>query len=90
LFHCLANSAVSRYFTIMSNNTEQTNVIILHGFEKEEIYRLVKAIKSELGNNNEVAFAMTTATSLQTKLIDVIKDVQEEHDYFKRNPPKTS
>lgn len=73
------------------NNTDsKTKVVILHGFENDEIFAAMRAVKKELKENSEVAFALTTATSLETKLVDVIKDVQQEHAYFKKNPPKNS
>lgn len=63
------------------------NVVILHGFTKEQIFAVMHAIKRELGSSADVAFAMTTPHSLQMKLGDVVKDISQDHAYLKKNPP---
>lgn len=65
----------------------ETKVVIMHGFAKEQIFSLMRAIKREVGLDIEVAFAMTTERSLKMPLNDVIEDVTEEHHYLKSNPP---
>jgi hypothetical protein len=62
-------------------------VVILHGFEHEQIFAIMKAIKRELGPKEDIAFAMTTPNSLQMQLQAVVKDVAEEHAYLKKHPP---
>lgn len=62
-------------------------VIILHGFSREEIFTVIRAIKHEVGAPEDIAFAMTTPHSLTLKLAEVVKDVSEEHEYMKKNPP---
>lgn len=72
------------------NKEEITNerVVIIHGFTKEEIFSVMRAVKREMGVDSDIAFAMTTPKSVEMKLEDLIKDVREEHTYLKKNPPK--
>lgn len=62
-------------------------VVILHGFTNEQIFAILKAVKTEMGAKEDVAFATTTPNSLEMKLKEVVKDVSEEHAYMKKNPP---
>ncbi|WP_422477728.1 DUF3783 domain-containing protein [Pleomorphochaeta sp. DL1XJH-081] len=62
-------------------------VVILHGFTNEQIFAVLRAVKREIGTTEDVAFATTTAHSLEMKLKEVVKDVSEEHAYMKKNPP---
>jgi ribosomal silencing factor RsfS len=87
----LASVLKAHYHTVMDNKNKQTDkpkVVILHDFSHEQIFAIMKAVKQQVGMDVEVAFAMTTPTSLEWKLSDVVKDVQEEHLYLKENPPK--
>lgn len=61
-------------------------VVILHGFENEEIGRIMRGIKG-MYEKPDVIFAKTTNNSLQMKVEEVIMDLAEDHEYFKKNPP---
>jgi len=73
--------------TIDGQKQAEGKVAILHGFTREEIFAVMRAVKRELGPDKDVAFAMTTAHSLQLKLQDVVEDITQEHAYLKANPP---
>ncbi|MGI6433729.1 MAG: DUF3783 domain-containing protein [Sphaerochaetaceae bacterium] len=66
---------------------EKQQVIILHGFDKEAVFTLVRAIKREAGAEADIAFAMTTPNSLTMKLGDVVQEVAADHAYMKANRP---
>ena len=70
-----------------NRQTEDTKVVILHGFTKEQIFAVMRSVKRELGPEADVAFAMTTAHSLEMKMGDVIGDIAGDHAYLKKNPP---
>jgi hypothetical protein len=73
--------------TIDAQKQTDGKVAILHGFTREEIFAIMRAVKRELGAETNVAFAMTTKHSLQLKLQDVVADIVQEHAYLKANPP---
>ena len=73
--------------TIDGQKQAEGKVAILHGFTREEIFAVMRAVKRELGPDKDVAFAMTTKHSLQLKLQDVVDDIAQEHAYLKANPP---
>jgi len=73
--------------TLDAQNLTDGKVAILHGFTREEIFAIMRAVKRELGAETDVAFAMTTTHSLQLKLQDVVDDIAQEHAYLKANPP---
>ncbi len=54
----------------------------MHGFEKEEVFRIMKVIKETVENPKDIAFSMSTPTNLKWKLEDIISDVREDHEYF--------
>ncbi len=64
------------------NSKPDGKVVIMHGFEKEEVFRIMKAIKETVENPKEIAFSMSTPTNLEWKLADIISDVREDHEYF--------
>lgn len=66
-----------------------SKALILHGFSKEQIFTIMRAIRREMGTEVDIAFAMTTPHSLTMQLGEIIKDVTEEHAYMKNNPPPT-
>ncbi len=43
----------------------EQKVVIAHGFEKDEIIRLMRAVKKEFTKEVDIAFAMTTENSLK-------------------------
>ncbi len=67
---------------------DKQKVVIAHGFEKEEILRLMRAVKKEFTKEVDIAFAMTTENSLKRNLGEVVLDISGDHKYLKENPPK--
>ena len=62
-------------------------VVFLHGFSQEEISRIMKGVRSVVADRGSVAFCMSTRNNLEWKVKDLLKDVSEEHEYMKKNPP---
>lgn len=62
-------------------------VIIMNGFSTEEIDTILKTLKQALSDPQDIMFAMTTKTSVEMKLRDLIEDMSEDHEYLKQNPP---
>ncbi|NCB02004.1 MAG: DUF3783 domain-containing protein [Spirochaetia bacterium] len=71
----------------MSMSTKQQKVVIAHGFDKDEILRLMRAVKNEFTKEVDIAFAMTTENSLKRNLGEVVLDISGDHQYLKENPP---
>ncbi len=65
-------------------------VILLHGFDREEMGKILRAVKSVASNPQEIAFAMSTPTNLDWKIRDFIDDVRGDHEYLQKNPPGRS
>ena len=65
----------------------EQKVVIAHGFEKDEIIRLMRAVKKEFTKEVDIAFAMTTENSLKRKLGEVVLDISGDHAYLKEHPP---
>jgi hypothetical protein len=65
----------------------EQKVVIAHGFEKDEIIRLMRAVKKEFTKEVDIAFAMTTENSLKRNLGEVVLDISGDHAYLKENPP---
>lgn len=63
-------------------------VIIMNGFDYTQIDLIMRAVKRELGKETEIIFAKTTENSLKMKVGDLIKDLTEDHEYLKANPPE--
>ncbi len=61
-------------------------VLIMHGFDNEEVTRIMRGVKS-MYEEADVIFAKTTDNSLKMKVEDVIEDLAGDHEYFKSNPP---
>ena len=57
-------------------------VIVMHGFEKEKVFEIMRIIKASVENPSEIAFSTSTPTNLEWKLKDIISDVREDHAYF--------
>ncbi len=64
------------------NEASDGKVIIMHGFEKEKVFEIMRIIKASVENPNEIAFSMSTPVNLDWKLKDIISDVREDHAYF--------
>ncbi len=58
-------------------------VVIFHGFTKEELNAALKAVKEALGRKVDLIAAVTTPTSLEWKVKDLIEELKKEHRYFK-------
>jgi hypothetical protein len=62
---------------------EEQKIVILHGFESEEVLAALRALKAALPSARDAAFATTTPTNLEWKLCDLIEHVSEEHRQFR-------
>ncbi|MCD6123434.1 MAG: DUF3783 domain-containing protein [Spirochaetales bacterium] len=70
----------------MNNSTEkEPKIMIFHGLSDEEAAFYMKLIKQSSKQPKSFIFAMTTPTSLEWKVKDLIAELKEEHDYFKEN-----
>ena len=72
---------------ILGNKMKEGKVILLHGFDREEIAKILKAVKSVADDPKAIAFAMSTPTNLEWKIRDFIDDVRGDHEYLQKNPP---
>ncbi len=57
--------------------------IIFHGFSHEELNLLMKTIKEVIDIPGKIIMAVTTPTSLEWKLKDLIEELSKEHRYFR-------
>ncbi|MBO8160023.1 MAG: DUF3783 domain-containing protein [Thermosipho sp. (in: Bacteria)] len=57
--------------------------IIMHGFENHEIKKVLKILKANFPDK-ELIFATSTSENLNWKLGDLIKEVEKEHEEFKK------
>ncbi len=62
-------------------------VILINGYSNEETLKIMRAVKAVLDDPAEVAFAMGTETNRTWVVNDLLKEVSEEHEYMKNNPP---
>lgn len=67
-------------------------VVFLHGFSREQLFAIMRAVKSAAEgagiDPSSIAFSSSTPTNLQWKVQDLIAEVREEHEYMKHNPPQ--
>ncbi|MFA5468733.1 MAG: DUF3783 domain-containing protein [Sphaerochaetaceae bacterium] len=68
---------------------EETKVVIMHNFTREEIYKVMQAVKMVLKDKGNLAFAMTTENSLTMKLGEVVKEVANDHAYMQVKAPNS-
>ena len=66
----------------------KNKVVILNGFSNEEISSIMKAVKGLYTPPADLIFAKTTPSSLKMVLKDLIRDMSEDHEYLKQNPPQ--
>lgn len=59
-------------------------VIFINGFTQDETVKIMRAIKAVIENPGDTAFAMGTDTNREWIVKDLIKEVQEEHIYMKK------
>jgi hypothetical protein len=62
----------------------ETKVILMHGFDQDEILAIMRAVKAAAKRPEEIAFAMTTETNREWKVEDLIEHVGEEHDFMRK------
>jgi len=62
---------------------KEQKVIILHGFDKSEILKVMKLLKENF-QGEDLIFASTTPISLTWKVEDLINELKQEHEEFKR------
>lgn len=62
-------------------------LIYLHGFSREDIFKIMTAVKAVVEDPQGIAFSMSTPTNLEWVIKDLIKEVREEHEYLRNNPP---
>ena len=84
----LAIQNKSDYHKSMDNQTDQNKVVILHGFTREQIHTVMKAVRNEIEHGETIAFAKTTEHSLKRTLGDLVGDISQEHDYMRKHPPQ--
>ena len=65
----------------------EERMILLHGFSRDEVMKILKAVKSVASDPSGIAFSVTTDTNLAWTVQDLVKEVREEHEYMKANPP---
>ena len=58
-------------------------VVIFHGFSKEELNRITELLKKSFPGQ-DIIMAITTPTSLQWKVGELISELKKEHEYFKK------
>jgi hypothetical protein len=59
-------------------------VIILHNFKKEEYLQIIKSLES-IGISNKTIVAVTTPTTLEWKLNQLIKELFIEDEEMKKS-----
>lgn len=72
----------------MSDNSSTEKVIYLHGFEKDDLFKVIRAIKAAVDYPGEIAFSTSTPTNLDWKIKDMIAEVREDHAFFKEQEKK--
>ena len=68
--------------------SSQEKVIYFHGFEKDDVFKIIKAIKSTVSYPGEIAFSTSTPTNLEWKIKDMVNEVREDHAFFKEQEMK--
>ena len=63
-------------------------VIYFHGFERDDVFKIIKAIKASVSNPGEIAFSTSTPTNLEWKIKDMVAEVREDHAFFKEQEKK--
>lgn len=66
---------------------DQQRVIIMHGMSNAELDLIMRAVRKTLENPRDIIFAKTTENSVNMKVGALIKDLTEDHNYLKENPP---
>jgi hypothetical protein len=58
---------------------EDLRLVYLHGFEREEMFAIMKAVKSVVDEPKRIAFSTTTAKNLDLKVRELIPEVFHDH-----------
>jgi len=74
----------------MEEEKKDERMVLLHGFNNQEAVAIMRAVKSVIEDPQGVAFSVTTPTNIQWQVGQLIREVREEHEYMKKNPPSTS
>jgi len=64
-------------------NSGEEKAIIFHGFSHEELNLLIRTIKKVPDAPKDIIRAVTTPTSLEWKVKDLIEELSKEHRYFR-------
>ncbi|MCF6334236.1 MAG: DUF3783 domain-containing protein [Spirochaetales bacterium] len=67
---------------------KQAKVIFFHGFERDDVFKIIKAIKAAVPNPGDIAFSTSTPTNLEWKIKDMVTEVMEDHAFFKEQEKK--
>ncbi len=70
-------------YTIFKEVYMSEKVIILHGFSREEIFKISGLLKQAF-KGEDIILATTTPTSLQWKMSQLIDELKKEHEYFRK------
>jgi ribosomal silencing factor RsfS len=62
-------------------------MILIHGFSNKEAVAIMRGVKSAVEDPAGIAFSVTTPNNLEWSVKSLIKEVREEHEYMKENPP---
>ncbi len=62
-------------------------VVFINGFSKEETVKIMRAVKGVIEDPDNAAFCMGTESNRGWLVSDLIREVREEHEYMKNNPP---
>ena len=71
----------------MGDSSKQ-KVIYFHGFERDDVFKIIKAIKASVSYPGEIAFSTSTPTNLEWKIKDMVAEVREDHAFFKEQEKK--
>lgn len=66
----------------------ESKVIFINGFSKEETVKIMRAVKGVIENPGDTAFCMGTETNREWIVKDLLREVSEEHEFIKNNPPQ--
>ncbi len=66
-----------------TNMKDEEKIIIFHGFSKETLLKIMDAIKKTT-KGEDIIMAITTPTSLEWKVKDLVEELSQEHRYMKK------
>ncbi|MDR2021002.1 MAG: DUF3783 domain-containing protein [Treponema sp.] len=75
----------------MSEIAQEEPVVFLHGFDGDALISIIQAIKQAAPQAGidpaSIAFSSSTPTNRKWKIKDLIREVRQEHEYFRAHPP---